>query len=169
MPIHLTLKSLVSIKSPSKINAPTVIPPHVKMMSQVTDIMALLQAERNYKLNFQDRILEQVKQSIEAHAFSNGNLTHDFVLNLFQRHRANVNETLKQQNESLNAKIDNLLLVLRGQKNGASLTNNKNNERSQSSGMPMQNVRILHQWDGKFWHITKFFKFTKDLRRRRGW
>ena len=108
------LKSLVSIKPSSKIDAPTVIPPHVKMMSQVTDIMALLQAERNDKLNFQDRILEKDKQSIEAHAFSNGHLTHDFVLNLFQRHQSNVNETLKHQNESLNAKIDNLLLVLRG-------------------------------------------------------
>ena len=118
------------------------------MMSQVTDIMALLQAERNDKLNFKDRILEQVKQSIEAHAFSNGHLTHDFVLNLFQRHQVNVNETLKQKNESLNAKIDNLLPVLRGQNNGASLTNNQNNERTQSSGMPMQNGRMLHQWDG---------------------
>ena len=139
------------------------------MMPQVTDIMDLLQAKRNDKLNFQDRILEQVKQSIEAHAFSNGHLTHDFVLNLFQRHQANVNKTLKQQNESLNAKIDNLLLVLRGQNNGASLTNNQNNERTQSSVMPMQNGRILHQWDGKFLHITKCFKFPKDVIRQRGW
>ena len=65
------------------------------MMSQVTDIMDLLQAERNDKLNFQNRILEQVKQSIEAHAFSNGHLTHAFALNLFQRHQSNANETLK--------------------------------------------------------------------------
>ena len=39
------LKSLVSIKPSSKINAPTEIPSHAKMMSQVTDIMALLQAK----------------------------------------------------------------------------------------------------------------------------
>ena len=32
------LKSLLSIKPSSKINSPTGIPPHVKMMSQVTDI-----------------------------------------------------------------------------------------------------------------------------------
>ena len=96
--------------------------------------MALLQAERNDKSNFQDRILEQVKQSIEAHAFSNGHLKHDFVFNLFQRHQTNVNETLKQNNESLNAKNDNLLTFLSGQNNSASLTNNQNNERTQSSG-----------------------------------
>ena len=139
------------------------------MMSQVTDIMALLQAETNDKLNFKDRILEQVKQSIDTHAFSNGHLTHDFVLNLFQRHQANVNETLKQNNESLNAKNDNLLLILRGQNNGASLTNNQTNERTQRYGMRLQNGRILHQWDGKFLHITKCFKFPKDVIRQRGW
>ena len=147
------MKSLLSIKPSSEINAPIGIPPHVKMMSQVTDIMALLQAKRSYKLNFQDRILEQVKQSIEAHAFSNGYLTHNFVLDLFQRYQENVNETIKQHNESLNAKIDNLFLVLRGQNNGASLTNNQNNEMTQSSRMPMQNGIILHQWDGKFWNM----------------
>ena len=42
------------------------------MLPQVSDIMDLLQAERNDKLNFQDRILEQVKQSIEAHALVTG-------------------------------------------------------------------------------------------------
>ena len=131
--------------------------------------MDLLQAEKYDKLEFQDRTLEQVKQSIEAHAFSNRHLTHDFLLGFFQRHQANYNETLKQQNENLNAKIDNLLPVLRCQNNGASLTNNQNIERTQSSGMPMKNGIILHQRDGKFWHITKCFKFPKDVIRRRGW
>ena len=73
------LKSLVSIKPSSKINAPTGVLPHVKMMSQVNDIMDLLQAEINDKLNFQDRILEQVKQSIEALIFDEGLMdTSDF-------------------------------------------------------------------------------------------
>lgn len=68
----------------------------------------------------------------------------------------------------LNNKIDNLLQVLQGQNEGVTQNSIINNENNQGSDFTIDKISMLHQWDGKFWHVTKCFKFSRDVRRKRG-
>ena len=145
------------------------IPPHVKMISQLSEMLELLKAERIEKASFNDKTVKEVKESIETHAFSNGHLTHDYVLKLFENHQSKVNHHLNERTTTLSNKIDHLLQVVRGQAGGYTPNSLNSIENDQGTDITIDSTSMLHQWDGKFWHVTKCFKFPRDVRRKRGW
>ncbi len=159
------LKPLVTILPSSKINGPTGIPPHVKMMTQLSDMLKLVNEERIHRKELEEKMTKTVENAIEKHALTNGHLTHQSVKNILHQHQQEVNQSLSQTTTEINDKMDHLINAMKG--NGMNRIENemRNNNLNENNIIPQNNImRNLHQWDGKFWHVPKCFQFPKDVR-----
>ena len=58
------LKFLVTTKPSSKINAPTGIPPHVRMMSRIGDLLEMVKDERNQRVELEEKLVSAVENAI---------------------------------------------------------------------------------------------------------
>ena len=80
------LLPLVTTKPSNKINAPTGIPPHVKLLSKLSDLLNIFQEERQNRRELQDKLSDSVKAAIEETAIANGNITHHSMSNILEKH-----------------------------------------------------------------------------------
>ena len=66
------LLPLVTTKSSKKNQAPTGIPPHVKLLTKLTDLLNMFQDQRKARREMHLSLCETVKGAIEENAISNG-------------------------------------------------------------------------------------------------
>ena len=153
------LKPLVTINPSSKINAPTGIPPHVRLMSSIADLVEMVREERNERVNLEEKLVNAVENSIENNAISNGNITHHSVSKILQTHQKQMTDSLAAQNASIEMKMGQLLACVQG--NAPSPFANVGTTSESVSHSVNANNNCVHQWDGRFWHVPKGF-FISD-------
>ena len=153
------LLPLVTTKPSNKINAPTGIPPHVKLLSKLSDLLNMFQEERQNRRELQDKLSDSVKAAIEETAIANGNITHHSMTNILEKHQKQIDESLAMQNKIIDEKLAALTSQLGGQP-----TNNND-----TPPPPPPSPYELYNWDGRFWQVPKGFMFPKDVKRKRAW
>jgi hypothetical protein len=163
------LKPLVSIKPSSKIDSATGIPPHVKMMTKMSELLSLLQDERANRVALEDKLVETVEKSIEKNALNNGNITHSSVSQILRKHQDDMNKKIREQSSNIDNKLNNLITAIT---NGTTSHNHQSivfgGEDSANENNNNNNIqRCLYNWDGKFWHVPPNFSFPKLCTRRR--
>ena len=87
------LLPLVTTKPSSKINSPTGIPPHVKLLSKLSELLNMFQEERQNRRELQDKLSDSVKVAIEETAIANGTITRHSMSNILDKHQKQIDET----------------------------------------------------------------------------
>ena len=143
------------------ISASTGIPPHVKLITNLRDLLDLFQAERLHRKELQGNLCTTVKSAIEETALANGNITYHSMTSILDNHQRKMEDALSSQNRL----IDDKLLVFLSSANCA--PNGTNN--SPSPRTPISSIYKLFNWDGHFWQVTKGFMFPSDCKRKLAW
>ena len=153
------LVPLVTIEPSCKIQTPTGIPPHVKLLSKLHELLGLFQDERVQRRAMQETLIATVKGAIEETALSNGNITHHSMTTILDNHQKRMDEAMENQNKVIDEKISVFM-----SKNHAPVV-----ATNASSAVPTQSGIPLYNWDGRFWQVPKGFLFPTDCKRKRAW
>ena len=60
----------------------------------------MFQEEQQNRRELQDKLSESVKAAIEETAIANGNITHNSMSNILDKHQEQINESLAKQNKT---------------------------------------------------------------------
>ena len=153
---------LVTTKSSNIIRAPTGIPPHVKLITNLTDLLHMFQEERQHRRELQDNLCTAVKSTIEETALSNGNITYHSMTSILDNHRRKMEDALSSQNRLIDEKISAFL----SSANRAPIGTNNS---TSPPPPPVLSRYKLFNWDGHFWQVPKGFMFPSDCKRKRAW
>ena len=83
------LLPLVTTEPSDKIQAPTGIPPQVRLLSKLTDLLNLFQDKRKSQRGMHFSLCETVQSAIEDTALENANITHHFMSSILDEHQKN--------------------------------------------------------------------------------
>lgn len=171
-----TLKTKITTKPSSIIEAPTGIPPHVKQMRMVNEIFKHLKDERQAMMQLEEKLVKVVETTIENHALTNGHITAASIQTIFQNHQKHIHDKLHHQRLLTDQKLDHVIGLLNRSSDyhapppplpmfPMNLGQERNFVRSDTDENGIK--RHLHYWDGKYWHVPKNFQFPKSCSRRR--
>lgn len=155
------LLPLVTTKSSNMISASTGIPPHVKLITYLKDLLDLFQEERLHRRELQVNLCTAVKSAIEETALANGNITYHSITSILDNHQRKMEDALSSQNRL----IDDKLMAFLSSANRAPIGTNN----SPSPRTPTSSIYKLFNWDGHFWQVPKGFMFPSDCKRKRAW
>ena len=99
------LVPLVTIEPSCKIQTPTGIPPHVKLLSKLQELLGLFQEEREQRRVMQETLVATVKAAIEENALANGNITHHSMCTILDDHQKRMDESMEKQNKLIDKKM----------------------------------------------------------------
>lgn len=165
------LKPMVITQPSEEIDAPTGVPPHVKMLSSLSQLLQLLQEERSHRQSLEDSLIETVEKAIERNALQNGNITHHSVSEILKTHQERINLQINDHSTKIDSQLSDILQCLRG-RNVPNSSMPLSNEREDTlNGAYSEDVirRNLHFHNGRYWHVPQCFDFPMDCKRRRAW
>ena len=99
------LLPLVTTKSSNMISASTGIPPHVKLITNLKDLLDLFQEERLHRQELQGNLCTAVKSAIEETALANGNITYHSITSILDNHQRKMEDALSSQNRLIDDKL----------------------------------------------------------------
>ena len=113
-------------------------------------------------------IVKIVKDSIEAHARTNGHLTHQSVTNIIEQNQKVIDEKIQSHNSKL---LNDIRSVIQGQQ---SHQQQQAHTTIQPPPPPSDSIRThqyFYQCDGlsMYWNVPKGFQFPKGCKRKEAW
>ena len=154
------LVPLIIIEPSCKIQTPTGIPPYVKLLSKLQELLGLFQEEQVQQCAMQETLVATVKAAIEENALANGNITHHSMCTILDDHQKRMDESMEKQSKLIDEKMS---AFMQSRGHVPAVTTNA------SSAVQTQSDIGLYNWDGRFWQVPKGFLFPIDCKRKRAW